>query len=186
MKSKTDKTQILKPTGSHTQDQRVALVKATAKAIRQGVPASYDNPKRPNSDWEQASQPGLDKTVTAIRAKEKKSSQKNFMTKPNPKLPPIEDATTLLQKLEKARVSPEGAKGTPRKAKLITKRKKHIELHIYSNSNTYPIELDRMDTPEKILGWIHHLTEKGNVTTAHIRAFIDVAKEMGVKIDFNA
>lgn len=62
----------------------------------------------------------------------------------------------------------------------------YIELLIYSNGNGYPIEYDRMDTPAKVLGWIHHLCGKTNVTKQHILEFIQAAKKLGVDVNFNA
>lgn len=50
----------------------------------------------------------------------------------------------------------------------------------------YPIEYDRMDEPEKLLGWIHHLCSKGWITSEHIRQLIKVAEKHGVSIDYHA
>ena len=62
----------------------------------------------------------------------------------------------------------------------------YVGLLIYGNGCDYPIEHYRMDTPEKVLAWVLHLSEKGNVTTDHIRAFVLAAhQELGVKVDFH-
>ena len=39
----------------------------------------------------------------------------------------------------------------------------------------YCIELDRCDTPEKLLEWVHHLCEKTWMTTDILARFIEVA-----------
>ena len=84
------------------------------------------------------------------------------------------------------RISQLGKVSTVSSDRLVRRRKHYIELLIYPGRNTYPIEHNRMDTPEKVLGWVYHLSKKGMVTTAHLRAFIEVAKELGVKVDFHA
>ena len=43
-----------------------------------------------------------------------------------------------------------------------------------------------LNTPEKLFGWIYHLTKNGNVTKEHLRAFIEAAKDIGVNVDFHA
>jgi len=53
-------------------------------------------------------------------------------------------------------------------------------------SYDYPIAHSRMDTPEKLLGWIRHLCAKGWVTREHIRALIHHAESIGVKVDLNS
>ena len=39
----------------------------------------------------------------------------------------------------------------------------------------YDIELDRIDTPSKILSWVHHLCGKTWITPSVIEEFIQVA-----------
>lgn len=47
----------------------------------------------------------------------------------------------------------------------------------------YDIELDRCDTPEKILAWVDHLTEKTWMTNDMFSEFIGVAcKQIGYEI----
>lgn len=70
--------------------------------------------------------------------------------------------------------------------KFINKKKKHIELMIYGSDHGYCIEYNRMDTPQKVLGWIFHLSKKANVKTDHIRFFIEAARDIGVDVDFHA
>lgn len=70
-------------------------------------------------------------------------------------------------------------------SKFVKRKSAYVSLLIYNGAG-YPIEYDRMNTPEKLLGWIHHLCGKGSVTTDHIEALIDVAKDIGVNIDFHA
>lgn len=50
----------------------------------------------------------------------------------------------------------------------------------------YEIEHDRMNTPEKVLGWIVHLAEKNWVTVEHIDCLIASAQRIGVEIDRSA
>ncbi len=91
----------------------------------------------------------------------------------------------IIEKLN-ARISKKLADISRRKPSgLVYHSQGVVWIKIYENGNKYPIETRRMDTPEKVLGWIHHLAKKGNVTTEHIRAFIETAKDIGVKIDFH-
>lgn len=62
----------------------------------------------------------------------------------------------------------------------------HVELFIYDNKTSYDIPYRRMDTPEKLLGWLHHLAEKDAFTNDHMRALINVACAGGVPVDFDA
>lgn len=62
----------------------------------------------------------------------------------------------------------------------------YVELLIYPHGNGYPIEHSRMNTPQKVLGWVYHLTKKNNVTKEHLRRFIEVAKDLGVDVDLHA
>jgi len=73
-----------------------------------------------------------------------------------------------------------------RSSELVRRENGYIELLIYPNGNGYPIEHSRMNTPQKVLGWIYHLTKKLNVTKEHLRGFIEAAKELGVDVDFHA
>lgn len=68
----------------------------------------------------------------------------------------------------------------------IRDKGEYIELLIYPHGRGYPIENNRIDKPEKVLGWIHHLTEKEAVTKEHIREFIEMANELGANVDYNA
>lgn len=69
---------------------------------------------------------------------------------------------------------------------LLKKHSDHLDLLIYPNGNGYGIEYERMDTPEKVLGWVYHLCQKNNVTKDHLRKFIEAAKDNGVKVGFHA
>jgi hypothetical protein len=69
---------------------------------------------------------------------------------------------------------------------FLTLREEYLDLHIYPNGLGYLIEYKRMDTPEKLLGWIYHLLKKETVTKEHIRAFIEAANRRGVTINFDA
>lgn len=71
-------------------------------------------------------------------------------------------------------------------SKLVRRGKHHVELMIYQNGNSYPIDYDRMNTPEKVLGWIYHLCGKTSVTKEHLRAFVAVAKDIGVRVDHSS
>jgi hypothetical protein len=51
---------------------------------------------------------------------------------------------------------------------------------------TYSIQHSRIDTPEKLIGWIHQLAEKQWVTMDHIYELIEAARERGVEPDFSA
>lgn len=52
----------------------------------------------------------------------------------------------------------------------------HISLADYpGDTPNYDIALDRCNTPEKVLGWVYHLSEKTWITSDHIRAFIKMA-----------
>lgn len=49
----------------------------------------------------------------------------------------------------------------------------------------YFIEIERCDTPEKLIEWIRHLCYKSWVTTAHIQDLIMLAeKHAGIKIAY--
>lgn len=49
----------------------------------------------------------------------------------------------------------------------------YIDLLIYHGRNGYPIDIDRIDTPQKLLGWVHHLGQKLNVSTHHLVALVE-------------
>lgn len=76
-------------------------------------------------------------------------------------------------------------KRTDPRSKLIRHHLDFVTL-IYPGGNEYDIERSRMDSPEKLLGWIRHLSQKGWVTTDHIHALIDAAREMGVAVNMHA
>lgn len=67
---------------------------------------------------------------------------------------------------------------------LVERKRGYINVRFRPSSNEYGIENHRINTPEKLLGWIHHLCGKGQVTTEHIRQLIDVAHKNGVNIDY--
>ena len=46
----------------------------------------------------------------------------------------------------------------------------------------YEIEHDRMDTPEKVLGWVRQLSQKNWVTREHIAELLSQAEYNGVEI----
>ena len=69
---------------------------------------------------------------------------------------------------------------------LVRRERNYVVLIISTNGEGYPIEYKRMNTPEKLIGWIYHLTKKGNVTREHLKSLIEVAKDIGVEIDFHA
>jgi hypothetical protein len=68
---------------------------------------------------------------------------------------------------------------------LIRHHADYIELLICNHKDGYAIEHSRMDTPEKVLGWVYHLTQKG-ISRDHLIAFLDAAKDNGVEFDMNA
>ena len=69
---------------------------------------------------------------------------------------------------------------------LVRRERNYVALIISPNGAGYPIEYKRMNTPEKLIGWIYHLTKKSNVTREHLKSLIEVAKDIGVEIDFHA
>lgn len=59
------------------------------------------------------------------------------------------------------------------------------EVVLDADGQKYRFELDRCDTPEKVLDWCIHLSEKTWVTGLHIRDFILLMHEVNkVPIDF--
>ena len=62
---------------------------------------------------------------------------------------------------------------------------KHITLHKHGSVyDSYSVELNNCNTPEKILDWVMHLSEKTWMTTLMIRGFIRAACEANnIKID---
>lgn len=53
---------------------------------------------------------------------------------------------------------------------------------VFNLQGEYAIDLKRCNSPEKILGWVHHLCEKTWITPAAIRLFISHAEsENGIK-----
>jgi hypothetical protein len=69
---------------------------------------------------------------------------------------------------------------------LLRKHETYFGLLIDGNGQQYGIEHKRIDTPEKLLGWIYHLAGKGRVTTAHVRALIEAAAERGVAVNYES
>jgi hypothetical protein len=50
----------------------------------------------------------------------------------------------------------------------------------------YPIETDRCNTPEKILGWVAHLGGKSWITPRQLKLFVKYAFEAnGIEIDYS-
>lgn len=53
------------------------------------------------------------------------------------------------------------------------------------NKEGYPIAWERLDTKEKLLGWVHHLAEKSWMDTTKLKYFIEfVHAHFGWKIDW--
>jgi hypothetical protein len=50
----------------------------------------------------------------------------------------------------------------------------------------YPIELSRIDSAEKVLEWVLHLTGKDWIRREHFELLVSVAIEQGAKIDRTA
>ena len=54
---------------------------------------------------------------------------------------------------------------------------------VFSEGGDYYIELSRCDTPEKLIAWLYHLTEKTWVTSEMIHEFLRiVSRECGVAV----
>lgn len=53
---------------------------------------------------------------------------------------------------------------------------------LFRDNEAYDIRLDRIDTPEKALGWIAHLMPKNWVTKRTIECLISVLEEAGVSV----
>lgn len=68
---------------------------------------------------------------------------------------------------------------------VLIHKKSHVEL-LRGRADTYQIDSDRLDSADKVLGWILHLSEKGWVTARHIRALVVSAQRYGAKIDRRA
>lgn len=50
----------------------------------------------------------------------------------------------------------------------------------------YAIELRRLNTPQKIIGWVNHLKSKTWVNKEHLARFIFLAfGHIGIEIDYN-
>ena len=59
-------------------------------------------------------------------------------------------------------------------------RGKYLTLHVVY---PYHIELSRIDTKDKLIEWIHHLSEKNWITPQLIRRIIDlVSKHFGFQV----
>jgi len=58
----------------------------------------------------------------------------------------------------------------------------YLGLLIYDNGREYPIEYHRLNTAEKALDWVRHLTQKIGVRTEHLYVLVDVAAQLGAKI----
>jgi hypothetical protein len=74
---------------------------------------------------------------------------------------------------------------TDRRSNLINEHLDYVTL-IYDGGNRYDIVRSRINSPEKLLGWIRHLSKKGWITTDHIHVLIDAAREMGVNVNMHA
>ena len=61
----------------------------------------------------------------------------------------------------------------------------YLSLKVYPDvpgrDHDYPIEYSRLDTAEKVVDWVRHLTGKGWITTRHLSALVDVAIQLGAK-----
>jgi len=68
---------------------------------------------------------------------------------------------------------------------LVVNHPDRIELLIYGTGGGYPIEHGRMDTPEKVLGWIRHLCQKRSIRPGHIQAIIETAERLGCTINYD-
>jgi len=53
----------------------------------------------------------------------------------------------------------------------------------YTESSPYAIAFDRIQTPEKVLGWLLQLSAKRWFTVEHARQLIFSAQQIGVKVD---
>jgi hypothetical protein len=71
--------------------------------------------------------------------------------------------------------------------KMLQKQVSVADGHIVINvSYEYNIELSRCNTPEKLLHWVWHLTEKTWMTNDVMRRFIEVAcRENSIKMDIS-
>lgn len=58
---------------------------------------------------------------------------------------------------------------------MTTIRIEQDQLIIRVDQWDYEIELERLNTPQKILGWVYHLCGKNWVTPSVIEEFIDFA-----------
>lgn len=55
---------------------------------------------------------------------------------------------------------------------------------VHETGHEYCVPLDRCDTPEKLLGWLRHLSEKNWITPKHLRELLDHAHvRRGVAVD---
>ncbi len=71
-------------------------------------------------------------------------------------------------------------------AKCLRHKGQYLELLIYGNGNGYAIEYSRINSPEKLLGWIVHLCGKGMVTREHIWALIQWCHfELDISVDWH-
>lgn len=59
-----------------------------------------------------------------------------------------------------------------------------IDLKILECDSEYQISFNRMDTPEKVLGWILQLVEKNWITKEHIETLIHCSEDHGVKVQW--
>lgn len=97
----------------------------------------------------------------------------------------------LINRLAKCRVTlvdaSDLAAERPKPLVVAHKRDKYFDLLIYPNGGAYPIEFSRINNSKKLLGWIHHLCGKCNVTTEHIEQLIDAVREnLGVAVDMHS
>ena len=59
-------------------------------------------------------------------------------------------------------------------APLVTMDAEHIEL-LTPSGYMYPIELSRISSPQQLIGWILHLSDKTWFTADHLRMLILLA-----------
>ena len=100
-------------------------------------------------------------------------------------LPPMVDAVDLLQMMDAVKVSNlKDLKNTWNESDFAEDRGAFISLD--PKCRDYGIEFNRINTPNKFGGWIHHLTKKGWITSDHLHALTEILIRRGVKFDMHA
>ena len=69
---------------------------------------------------------------------------------------------------------------------LVRHQDNSIAIIFRPNEDPYIIEHSRINTSEKLLGWVYHLSKKSYITNDHIKALIEAAHDLGVRVDFGA